>query len=137
MASAPLESGGIFYSMNVKCDQCQKSGKGRYSSFFVEDEVRTLCDDCRYGRTVIPGKSDKEIFEHLQTPFWKLMGLPPKPEDKKLESYLKSRGMTYGDWRRERDYKAKANQPSALPQFEQHYKKYGRNNAPTKEYEKR
>lgn len=118
--------------MKIKCDQCKKSGKGRYSSFFMEDQMVTLCEDCRWGTP--KGKTDQQKFDELQTPFWKLMGLPPKPQDIKLDSYLKSKNMSYGDWRRYRD--SKAQYSSALPQFEQHIKKYGRNNAPQKEYER-
>lgn len=87
----------------------------------------TVCYDCYYGSPK-KGKSDSEKFDELQTPFWKLLGLKPKPKDLELERYLKHRGMSYGDWRRERDYGAK--HPSAMPEFERHYNKYGTRNAP-------
>ncbi len=74
-------------------------------------------------------KSDRERFNELQTPFWKLVGLKPKEKDIKLEKFLKWKGMGYGDWRRERDAKA-AKYPSALPDYQKHIKKYGRDNAP-------
>jgi hypothetical protein len=62
-------------------------------------------------------KSDKELFDSLQVPFWKLMGLPPKEKDIQYEKFLKHRGMTYGDAVRERDY-YRARNESALKEFE-------------------
>ena len=62
-------------------------------------------------------KSDKELFDSTQIPFWRLIGTPPKPQDLAYEKQLKARGMTYGDAVRERDY-YRAKYPSALPDFE-------------------
>jgi hypothetical protein len=80
--------------------------------------------------------SQKELFDKLQTPFWKMMGAKPKEHDKQLERYLRWKGMSYGDWRRYRDYKSKASYQSVLPEFEKHLNKYGRNNAPDPHFRK-
>jgi len=54
------------------------------------------------------GKSNKQLFDSLHVPYWRLMGQAPKPKDIAYEKYLKSRNMTYGDAVRERDYKQHA-----------------------------
>ena len=59
--------------------------------------------------------SDHEKFNRLQVPFWKLMGLPPKPKDIAYEKYLKQRNMTYGDAVRERN--ARATERSSYENF--------------------
>jgi LAS superfamily LD-carboxypeptidase LdcB len=120
--------------MNLRCDNCKNTNKGRYSTFFLEGKLITLCNECRYG---IPKnkKSPETIFNELQTPFWKLMGAKPKPQDIALEKYLHRRGMTYGDWRKEREA-GLAKNPSALNAFEQHIKQYGTNNAPNPSFRK-
>ncbi len=121
-------------NMNLRCDNCQSKSKGRYSTFWLENKLVTLCHECRYGqpRNI---KSPNKIFDELQTPFWKLMGQKPKPKDIALDKYLHSRGMSYGDWRREREA-GLAKNPSALNQFEKHYKKYGGNNEPNTSFNK-
>lgn len=91
--------------MNIRCDQCHKKNKGSYTSFYFEGELITLCRNCRYGKNPRNVKSQNQIFNELQTPFWKLMGQKPKPKDLAYEKYLKSRGMTYGDAVLERSYK--------------------------------
>lgn len=113
------------------CELCGQTNKGRYSTFYLEyDEgkkkIVTWCDDCRF---MPKGKTDKKRWEDLQTPFWIMSGQKPKPRDIKLDKYLKHRGMTYADWRRERDYKEHAKYPSALKDYEQHINKYGTKNA--------
>ena len=89
--------------MNIRCDSCKSTNKGRYSTFWSGDALKTLCYECRYGKKA--GKSQEQIFNELQTPFWKLMGQKAKPKDIAYEKYLKSRGMTYGDAVKERNYK--------------------------------
>lgn len=118
----------------LKCDICKQTDKGRYQGREVNGKWITACNECWYGRNSGTGKTDKKIFDELQTPFWKLMGLEPKAKDIALDKYLKNRGMSYSDWRRERD--AGARFGSALNQFEQHYNKYGRNNAPEPQHKK-
>lgn len=90
------------------------------------------CDEVNFGKT---GKSDKTRFDELQIPFWKLMGQKPKPKDIALERYLKHRNMSYGDWRRERDYRYAKN-PSGLSDWQKHFNKYGKNNEPTPQYQR-
>jgi hypothetical protein len=121
----------------ITCDVCKQSGKGRYKSFYIEEHLVTMCDECRLGKRIKRnGKSMNQLFDELQTPFWKMMGAKPKPKDVVLERYLKSRGMSYGDWRRERDFKENARYQSALPQYEAHVKKYGNSGQPPPEYKR-
>jgi hypothetical protein len=80
--------------------------------------------------------TDNKMFERLQTPFWKMAGLKPKPKEIALDRYLKWKGKTYGDWRRERDKAAGANNPSGMKQFEEHWHKYGRDNEPVTPFTK-
>lgn len=115
----------------ITCDICKQTGKRRYRTKLIDGQPITMCDDCRYGRGLPKNyKSKEQIFNELQTPFWKMMGAKPKPRDIVLENYLKRRNMSYGDWRRERDFKEQAKYESALPQFEAHVKKYGTGNSP-------
>jgi len=93
-------------AMEIQCDECKQTGKGRYSTRWIEDKPVTLCDDCRYGKGIQKNvKSENQVFNELQTPFWKLMGQKPKPKDIAYEKYLKSKNMTYGDAVRERNMK--------------------------------
>ena len=121
-----------FY-MTIYCDNCHKTNKGHYSSFWLDGKIVTLCNDCRFGPR--PAKSPDKAFDDLQTPFWKMMGQKPKPKDVALEQYLHRRGMTYGEWRREREV-GLAKNPSVLNKFEEHWKKYGKNNAPDVQFHK-
>jgi len=90
----------------ITCEQCKETGKGSYTTFEYQGKLLTLCRECRFGKSPRNTKSDKEVFDSLQVPFWKLMGQKPKPKDIAYEKLLKSRGMTYGDAVRERNYKA-------------------------------
>lgn len=123
----------------ITCDICKGTGKGRYRTVELEvaegkGKLVTACYECLSGKPR-PGKSNRELFNELQTPFWKIMGLKPTEKDLKLEKYLKHRGIGYGDWRLEREYK-QAKHESAIKQFESHYKHYGRNNAPDPSFQK-
>jgi len=82
-------------------------------------------------------KSEKEIFDELQTPFWKIAGMKPKPHEQKLERLLKWKNMSWGDYRRYRDHLARASHPSAMPRFENHIKKYKWNNEPAPSFTKK
>jgi len=53
------------------------------------------------------GKSVKEFLEYIGTPFWRHMGLKPKPEELAQEKMMKLRGLTYGDLQKIRNEKAK------------------------------
>lgn len=77
----------------------------------------------------------KYYYEKLQTPFWKMMGLKPKPKELALDKWLAWRGMTYGDWRKERD-QLKAHNPGAVNQFEQWWAKRTINEAIEQKYQK-
>jgi ribosome-binding protein aMBF1 (putative translation factor) len=90
--------------MTITCDECKSTGKGTYTSRWIDGKVVTMCDDCRYGRKLSRNtKSEKEVYDSLQIPFWKLMGQKAKPKDIAYEKYLKSKNMTYGDAVRERN----------------------------------
>ena len=119
--------------MKIICDRCEQLNKGRYRTFDLEvkkgkKKMVTWCYDC-LGLPFGKGKTDKKLFDELSIPFWKMMGQKPKPKDVQLERYLKHRGMSYGDMRRERDARL-AKHPSAIKQFEKHVKKYGRKSEP-------
>lgn len=129
MPLTPYENRGIFM---LSCDICKQRNKGRYTTRQVESGLVTACYDCWYGKNE---KSDKQKFDELQIPFWKILGLKPKEKEVQLEKYLKYRGMSYGDYRRERDYKEGKFQ-SGMVEFNQHYNKYGTNNAPEQEFER-
>lgn len=122
--------------MNIRCDQCRKKNKGRYKSFLMEFEVEgkvnsrhvTMCYDC-LDSPLPTGRTDKQMFEHISTPFWIHAGLKPKPHEAQQMKYMKSRGMSWGDLRKERY----ANVPKAntgVNEFQQHVDRYGRKNAP-------
>lgn len=70
----------------------------------------------------------KQEFEKLQIPFWKLMGQKPKEKDIAYEKALKWKGMTYGDAVLARN--AQGEESSAMPQVEEALIGEGRNNVP-------
>ena len=129
--------------MNLKealdkyCRECGKKMKKYIGRIMGTDAVlyKPLCK-CT---TIIPKKkisiTDNKLFDKLQTPFWKLMGQKPKERDAKLEKFLKRKGWSYGDWRRHRDYQEGRFQ-SAYPKWEDHLKRYGRDNAPPPNFQK-
>lgn len=122
--------------MKITCDNCKRKNQYHYYTVMINKSPVTLCEECRWGKRITKNsKTDKQMFDELQTPFWKLMGAKPKEKDIALEKYLKHRGMSYGDWRRERDYHA-AKEQSALKDFNKHYKKYGGDNAPDPAFQK-
>jgi len=126
--------------MAITCDRCKETNKGQYKTFkweYKEGKTKfvTWCYEC----LKVPlgkGKTDKKLFEELQIPFWKLMGKKPKERDKRLEKYLKWRGMTYTDWRRERDFYLAKNQ-SAIKEWENHYKTNGKESIPNEQIYKK
>ena len=62
----------------------------------------------------------KQEFDKLQIPFWKMMGLKPKPQEIAYEKMLKRRNMTYGDAVLERDRLNNASTPSSMPKVMEH-----------------
>jgi len=102
--------------MKISCDTCKETGKGSYTTRWEDGKPVTECDECRYGKGLIRlGKSDKRIFDDIQTPFWKIMGQKPKPKDIRYEKYLKDHNMTYGDAVKLRNINA--TQKSSYEQF--------------------
>lgn len=131
MPPGPSEIGPFF--MRITCDQCGKANQGKYKTFWYEFEegekqLVTLCYEC-LGDKLGSGRTDKQMFEHISTPFWIHAGLPPKPKEKLQMKYLKDRNMTWGDLRREK-YAKMPMTNQGLKDFEEHRKKYGRGNAP-------
>jgi hypothetical protein len=114
----------------MECDICGEKNKGHYRLIEVKKKLIWVCAECRTGRRLYRrGHHPNTIFRELQTPLWRKLGLKPKKNELEKEKYLKWRGMDYADYRREQDY-YQAKYPSALPEFESHFKKYGRKNAP-------
>jgi len=112
------------------CPNC-KAKKEKYIGEIMGSKAvffRPICA-CSTPFEIYKGKTQNQTWEEINTPFWRLMGAKPKPRDIKLEKYLKSKNMTYGDWRRAREYN-RAHYPSAVGHFQEHIKKYGTKNEP-------
>lgn len=84
------------------CTKCPECGKNPATIHEVMGVMR--CRSCRervqtrYLNDKLGGwMSNQHLREHAATPFWKHMGLPPKPDEVKKEKYMKWKGMTYGD----------------------------------------
>lgn len=121
--------------MSIKCDSCKKRNKLNYRTFFLDTDngkqIVTWCYDCIGNPPNSKGMTSKKAWEHINTPYWKLMGLKPKPKDIAYEKQLKAKNMTYGDAAMERSLKAQ-NQ-SAIGEWKKTYE--GRGNE-TPQYEK-
>lgn len=46
------------------------------------------------------GMSDKMMEEYIATPFWKITGQKPKPQELAQEKWMKDHNMTYSDVRK-------------------------------------
>lgn len=117
-----MEGGNIM--KKIVCDRCGDINKFGYKTFLYEykegkKKLVTWCEDC-LGTRVSSGKTSQQLLEHISTPYWKHLGLKPKPKEIAFEKYLKSKGMTYGDHRRLQATKATI--PSVLPEFNKHIK---------------
>lgn len=123
----------------IKCTNCGGVNKFTYKSFYLEveegkKELVTWCEDCLSGPVSSTDK-DRKFLEEISTPFWKHMGLKPKPKEVAFEKYLKSRNMSYGEYRKEQAHKAQ--NPSSYGEFAQHVNKYGtRENPQNLSYDK-
>jgi len=84
--------------MTVKCPVCGKEPAEIHKIYGVLPGKR--CQERRnkerLGRLGIR-KSLKSKMEYYATPFWKIMGLKAKPEEKVMEKEMKRRGLTYLD----------------------------------------
>lgn len=100
------------------CSKC-KTKKEKYLGYINTTAAvlyRLKCD-CDTSHTPSSnGMSPKKAWEHINTPYWKLMGLKPKPKDIAYERYLKSKNMTYGDAALARARHAQ--NPSAIGEFQ-------------------
>lgn len=111
--------------MTIACDRCKKKNKQRYKTFFLDtptgQELVTWCYDCIDSPTPGSIMTKEKAAEHLATPFWKLMGLKPKPHEIAREKEMKRRGMTYLDLQRSRE-QGRAVNPSAMPDVQKAWK---------------
>ena len=95
------------------CTKCPKCGNppATISSMHgvlpcAECQVKMAHEDER----MIPHyKSFKSKEEYWATPFWKHMGLKPKPEERAQEKMMKSKGLSYLDLARARNTGKNAN----------------------------
>ena len=128
---------GPFFYMKIICGQCNKAGQGRYKSFFMESEngkeFVTWCYEC-LDISPTSHRTSEQMLEHISTPYWQHMGLPPKPKEKAQLKYLKDHNMTWGDLRKARYANVPKRQGPS--EFEKHYSKYGRRNAPDARFNK-
>lgn len=99
------------------CSIC-KTKKKKYLGKIMGSPAVLYKPQCSCQQSISKGEH-RITFDDLQIPFWRLMGQKPKPKDIAYEKYLKSRGMTYGDAVRERDY-YQARNPSALKQWQKY-----------------
>ncbi len=113
------------------CKTCGQK-KRKYVGSILGSDAVLFEPTCSCGQRDIGkrlAKSEKQIWDEISVPIWRLSGLKPKPKELQFEKYLKKRGMTYGDYRREQDY-YQAKSQSAMGKFESHLKRYGKNSAP-------
>jgi hypothetical protein len=105
------------------CSKCKKKKEKYIGMIMGTDSVmyRPQCACSGEYRSV--GKSDKQRWEHVSTPFWVHAGLPPNEQDKAKLAYMKAHNMTWGDLRKERDAQY-AKSPSGLKAMAE-YKKNG------------
>lgn len=128
----------------IRCDNCQEGNKGRYKTFSLEVEdadgniekkLVTWCYDC-IGTPAPTGKSDKQMWEHISTPFWVHAGLSPKKKELAQMRYMKDHNLSWGDLRKARYAKVPMTN-EGVKTFEQHRAKYGRRNAPDASFGKK
>ncbi len=124
---------------DMKCERCNEANKGRYKTFKLqvgEKEFKYVmwCTDC-LDTPIGSGKSDKQMWEHISTPYWLHMGLDLKPKEKAQLQYLKSKGMTWGEYAKAK-YTGVQNQSVGYQQFNEHYNQHGRGNAPDASFRK-
>lgn len=89
----------------VRCPKCMKRPANISSMFGVE-----LCDTCKkksYEYKGFKGMDKNKFTDYIATPFWKHMGLKPKPEELAREKEMNRRGLTYGDLYRMRHMNGK------------------------------
>jgi len=89
--------------MKIKCDNCKKKNKGRYSSFISDGKIITLCDECRWGKPHT-GRTDSQMAEHINTPFWVHAGQKPRPQDLPMIKYKKEHNLSWTEMKKVREY---------------------------------
>jgi hypothetical protein len=117
----------------LNCDNCHKENQGKYRTIKIENKWTTLCWEC-LGEGQGHGKSDNEMQEYINTPYWLHMGLKPKPEEKEQLKYLKDHNMSWTDMSKVRN--ANATSKGGLEDFKKHKDKYGTKNAPSTKFGK-
>lgn len=87
----------------MKCPNCNKNQANKDYTFGVMP-----CDECtnrmRKGSKKLGGwLSNQHLEEYAATPFWRHMGLEPKPHELAQEKKMKWQGKTYADLQKERN----------------------------------
>ncbi len=123
-------------AVNKFCAICGKKQK-KYIGKIAGERAIFYKPTCKCSSAVSfkKNKNPNKIFDNLQVPFWRVAGLKAKPKEVAFEKYLKWKGWSYGDYRKIRDSKL-ARQPSGMKEFEDHWRKYGRENAPVPDFQK-
>ena len=86
----------------MKCPKCNQEPAIIHKQLGVLPGKK--CQD-RYLRERKPLGGSRSVESRLReyaTPFWKVMGLPPKPKEIEAEKKMKRQGKTYLDVQRER-----------------------------------
>jgi long-subunit fatty acid transport protein len=119
----------------MTCDNCNLD-KMALKGFYLETENGkvwvTWCEDCLGYR--VTGKTDKEMQEYINTPYWLHMGVKPNLKEKAQLKYLKDHNMSWTDYSKQRNLGAKSK--GGLESFKKHQTKYGRKNAPEAKFGK-
>jgi len=120
----------------LSCDNCGEGNKIGYRGFYLETDSGkrwvTWCEEC-LGQKV-GGRTDKEMQEYINTPYWLHLGLKPKPEEKAQLKFLKDHNMSWTDMSKVRN--ANATSKGGLEDFKKHKDKYGTKNAPSTKFGK-
>jgi len=103
--------GESFCNACTKCPNCGEVGANIDKRFGVMN-----CNKCQSrlgkledGEFTGDKKSFRSKEEYWATPFWKHMGLKPKKHEKRQETEMRRRGLSYLDLQRARNKNAKPN----------------------------
>lgn len=83
---------------SVKCPKCGEKA-------YWQGAVKPIRSSGSYSS----GRTDKQLLEHISTPFWLLAGNKPKPHEERQLKYMKSHNLTWTDVRKLNQLKAKPN----------------------------
>lgn len=117
------------------CSQC-KTRKTKYLGKIMGQKAVLYKNNCDCSSGIKSfGKTEKQLWEHISTPFWQHAGQKPNKQEQAKLDYMKRHNMTWGDMRKERDAKLATNE-SAAKAFYEHKQKYGTGNAPEARFTK-